>query len=156
MKPINVLSLFDGKYTITSEGEVFSNVGTTKKLKGKITNEGYHMVVLTVDGKKLYSNVHRLVAESFVLNPLSLPEVNHKDGCKTNNKLENLEWCTSSYNQIHARDNGLQKYKITMEDASKIRKMYETGNFSHKSLGLIFGIKKTQVGYIIQNKRWSI
>ena len=43
-----------------------------------------------------------------------------------------------------------------MEDANKIRKMYETENFSQKALGIIFGIKKTQVGYIIQNKRWGI
>ena len=59
---INVLSLFDGKYEVTEDGLVYSNIGTRKALVGKTTREGYRMVVLTVDNKKIYKNVHRLVA----------------------------------------------------------------------------------------------
>lgn len=75
-----VLSLFDGKYEVTDTGEVFSNVGRRKKMVGKTSKYGYHMVVLTVEGKKLYPLVHRLVAKAFIPNPLNFLEINHKDG----------------------------------------------------------------------------
>lgn len=152
---MNVLSLFDGKYEVTDGGDVFSNVGTRKKMIGKVTKSGYHMIVFNVDGKKLYRTVHRLVAVAFIPNPQNLPEVNHINGDKLNNSVYNLEWCNSSYNQIHARDNGLQNYKINMEIANKIREIYKEGKYSHSEIGEMFGIKKTQVGYILQNKRWS-
>ena len=151
---INVLSLFDGKYEVTEDGLVYSNVGTRKALVGKTTREGYRMVVLTVDNKKIYKNVHRLVAENFLPNPENKPEINHKDGDKLNNKVSNLEWCTSSENQEHARDMGLQKYKINIEIAEEIRELYSTGNWTHVNLGLKFGLKKTNIGYIINNQRW--
>lgn len=62
---------------------------------------GYRMVVFTVNGKKIYKNVHRLVAENFLENHENKPEVNHKDGDKQNNSVDNLEWVTSSENQKH-------------------------------------------------------
>lgn len=153
---INVLSLFDGKYAVTRSGDIYSNVGTRKKLVGKITKHGYHMLVLTVNGKKLYKNAHRLVAENFIPNPQSLPEVNHKDGNKTNNHVANLEWCSSSHNQLHAYHIGLQKGKVDLEVALKIREAYATGNYSHRELEHLFPLKKTQIGQIINNKSWSV
>ena len=154
MNGLNVLSLFDGKYEITSEGFVYSNVGRRKRLKGKITKEGYNMVVLTVNGRKLYKNVHRLVAENFIHNPENKPEVNHKDGNKTNNSVLNLEWCTSSENQKHARDKGLHKCKINMEIAEEIRELYSTGNWTQADLGSKFGLKRSNIGCIINNQGW--
>ena len=151
---LNVLSLFDGKYEITTDGVVYSNVGSRKVLIGKTMKEGYRMVVLTVDNKKIYKTVHRLVAESFLPNPDNKPEVNHKDGNKLNNQILNLEWCTSSENQEHARDTGLQQYKINMKIAEEIRELYSTGSWTQVALGLKFGLKKTNIGYIINNQRW--
>lgn len=152
---MNVLSLFDGKYEITTDGTVYSNVGVRKPLRGKITKEGYRMVVLTVGGKKIYKNVHRLVAEAFIPNPENLPEVNHIDGIKLNNCVNNLEWVTTRDNQLHARDSLNPSYcKINMEIAEEIRMRYNSGNISQRMLAEIFDIKKTQVGYIINNKRW--
>lgn len=151
---MNVLSLFDGKYEITTDGKIFSTVGKRKELKGKINKYGYRMVVLTVNKKKIYPNLHRLIAINFIPNPNKLPEINHKDGNKANNHISNLEWCTSSENQKHARDTGLQKYKINMQIANQIRDLYKTGKYTHLKLSNMFGLQKTQIGYIINNKRW--
>ncbi len=155
-KTLNVLSVFDGKYEVTTNGEVFSCVGKRKPLIGKITNSGYRMVLLTVDGKRLYVNVHRLIAKSFVDNPLNCPIVNHKDGNKLNNHSDNLEWCTHKYNQEHARDNGMlsSTTKIDMATANEIRDIRKTHGYTHHVLAEMFGIKKTQVGYILNNQRW--
>ena len=78
-----------------------------KVLKQGTNHKGYPIVYLSKDGKQKIITVHRLVAKAFIENPLSLPQVNHKDGCKTNNYVDNLEWCDNSYNQKHAHDTGL-------------------------------------------------
>lgn len=154
---MNVLSLFDGKYEVTEDGRIFSNVGKRKEMKGKITRCGYRMVILTVNGKKLCQSIHRLVAEAFIPNPNNLPEVNHVDGNKLNNRVDNLEWVTKKQNLVHARDNGLLSItKINMEIANKIRELYKTGEYSYRELGDLFGLKHSEIGYIMQNKRWCI
>ena len=79
----------------------------SKVLKNQKISTGYIGVMLYgVDEKKQYY-VHRLVAETFVPNPNNLSYVNHKDGCKTNNTISNLEWCSHSDNPKHAYKNGL-------------------------------------------------
>jgi len=154
---MNVLSLFDGKYEVAEDGKIFSNVGKRKELKGKISKYGYRMIVLNVNGKKLYPLLHRLIAEAFIPNPNNLPEVNHKDGNKLNNIVDNLEWVTTKQNLIHARDKGLlPTTKINMDIANRIRELYKTEKYSHSELGELFGLKHSQIGYIIQNKRWCV
>lgn len=70
---------------------------------------GYLTVTLCKDNKKYDANIGRIVAIAFILNPLNLLEVNHKDGDKTNNTESNLEWVTKSENQLHAYAIGLKK-----------------------------------------------
>lgn len=62
---------------------------------------GYGVVILRKDNKNHYKKVHRLVAEAFIPNPNNLPDINHKDENKRNNKVDNLEWCSKSYNNIY-------------------------------------------------------
>lgn len=73
---------------------------------GRASN-GYDTVVLFDPGGRRSHCIHRLVAEAFIPKPSACTEVNHIDGVKANCRVENLEWCTSSYNTQHAYDTGL-------------------------------------------------
>ena len=72
-----------------------------KILKPCINGRGYFQVALYKNGKKKIHLVHRLIAEAFLPNPDNLPCVNHRDECKTNNNVENLEFCTYEYNNTY-------------------------------------------------------
>lgn len=76
-------------------------------IKPFLDNNGYLTVTLSKEGKCNSRKIHRLVAEMFISNPKKLPQVNHKDGNKYNNKVENLEWCSCKENILHAWKNGL-------------------------------------------------
>ena len=88
---------FEGLYQISNLGEVKSLI-TNRILKPSEKKNGYLQVTLYNDGVKNYCLIHRLVANTFIENPLNLPQVNHIDECKTNNCVWNLEWCTEKYN----------------------------------------------------------
>lgn len=89
----------------------------SKVLKNHKISTGYRFVMLYGANGKKQHYVHRLVAETFIPNPNNLCDVNHKDGCKTNNILFNLEWCSRSDNQKHAYKNGL--HWVHMDEAIK-------------------------------------
>lgn len=83
-------------------------------------SQGYLVICASVDGKRKNLRVHRLVAEAFIPNPNNLPMINHKDENKTNNNVENLEWCSCAYNNTYGER--LKKVKITREKNIKQRK----------------------------------
>lgn len=84
------------QYEINTKGQVRNSKG--KILNGYTNNKGYQMIHLRTKDKNKLCSIHRLVAETFILNPDNLPEVNHKDENKLNNNVNNLEWCTHNYN----------------------------------------------------------
>lgn len=87
--------------TIGKNGIVFSYKG--KVLKSKVSKTGgYEVVEIYNDGFREIARVHRLVAMEFIPNPLYYPIINHKDGNKLNNCVENLEWCTYKYNSNYS------------------------------------------------------
>lgn len=99
-----VLEDFNINYLIYDNGQVWSRKNNIK-LKTRIDKYGYEVLTLRdAVGKKHNLFIHRLVAKYFLENSKSLPQVNHKDGNKLNNNLNNLEWCTTLENQRHKRE----------------------------------------------------
>lgn len=110
---------YNGVYKINTKGEVFSRY--KPKAGGKLHDKwirlravldkgvGYYLVTLVHPETKKRRNhfIHRLIATHFMPNPENKPQVNHKNGDKTDNRLENLEWVTGRENTIHAYKNGL-------------------------------------------------
>lgn len=98
----------------TVERDVWNGKGYYKLNSHEMTyglsEKGYVVVHLSVNHQLFYRQVHRLVAEAFIPNPENKPQINHKDGNKQNNNVENLEWCTNAENQIHAYKLGLSKH----------------------------------------------
>ena len=128
----------------------------------------YNILLLTY--QKKHFRVHRLVAEAFIPNPNGLPQINHKDGDKTNNQVNNLEWCDNSYNQKHAFENGLQKgnfnhpnSKLTYDDVMYIKKFYIRNKRGSgiRSLANKFGVCDTTIKQILRgnsykNIKWEV
>lgn len=92
---------------VSTTGIILSNKrGEWRELQGGLNRYGYRRVGV---GHENAQYVHRMVAETFIPNPNNLPQVNHIDGCKTNNHVDNLEWVTESENMQHAFRIGLKK-----------------------------------------------
>ena len=109
-------------YEVSSNGDVYS----TKRnivMKQHPDSWGYPRITLMKNGVKLRRSVHRLVAEAFIPNPSNKPEINHIDGNKNNNHINNLEWVTHSENIRHSYDTGLNDKKLYNSGKPKKRVM---------------------------------
>lgn len=96
---------YENYYQISNLGKIKSKYYS--RIRGYILNQGgYCVAQLCVKGKRKGFALHRLVAKHFIPNPLNLPEVNHLDFNKENNRIDNLEWCTSKDNTLHKKING--------------------------------------------------
>ena len=144
---------------ITSTGYEVSNLGRIRKgtriLAGSYHSDGYTFA--TISGKQI--PIHRFVANAFIPNPENKPEINHKDGNKKNNCVDNLEWVTRSENQKHAVDNhlqpkGLSTYtgKFTEEERQEIKDLWNSGQYSRRELAKKYGVSHTCINDIINDK----
>ena len=111
------------RYEVSSYGRV-RNSYTGKLLKPGVHKQGYLLVWLCENGTRYAKSVHRLVAEAFIQNPNNKPQVNHKNGDKTDNNVKNLEWVTGSENTIHAYRtslfNGRPKVRVKIVETGEI------------------------------------
>lgn len=144
-------------YYVSNYGNVktsnYNHTNKEKKLKPIKNNNGY--LYVNINGK--IKSIHRLVAETFILNPYSKPQVNHKDGNKLNNKLDNLEWVTARENTIHALNKGLintrtekalkaksiQAKKLIEKNKVKIKQYSKDGTYINTYNSIIEASKNT-------------
>lgn len=91
---------YEGLYQVSDMGRV-RNRKRRRHLRPSVKKSGYAQVTLSKDGVSAYYSIHRVVASAFLPNPGELPQVNHKNGDKLDNRLANLEWCSASENQQH-------------------------------------------------------
>lgn len=108
---------FEGLYKVSSYGKIFS-IKANKILKTCVSNKGYELVCLRgFNGKRKQHTVHRIVALSFLSNPNDYPIINHKDEDKLNNCVDNLEWCSYSYNNTYG--DSLSKENRTLRASNR-------------------------------------
>ena len=125
IKKVVILSELDNlKIEVSDDGNIYSldklkvrkngryDNRRGKKLSPKIDKYGYEKVSLTNNGKRKEYSVHRLVAMAFIPNLENKPTINHKNGIKTDNRIENLEWATHKEQTRHAIDTGLLKISL--------------------------------------------
>jgi hypothetical protein len=154
---------YNGTYQVSNLGRIRS-VWRRKGTNGFWAEYGYKRVVLRKNGTKVSIAIHRLVAEAFLDNPKKHPDVNHKDGDKTNNRVSNLEWCTHSHNMQHAARTGLLKplygefhpeAKLTFSKVADIREKFKTGFYTKIELGKEYQVSATLIANIVNFKAWS-
>lgn len=159
---------YEGSYQVSNLGRVKSlprfQVKREIILSDGKDSGGYRIVGLSKNGESKTFTVHRLVAIAFIPNPLSKPTVNHKNSIRSDNRVENLEWCTHSENIKHGFKHGLMSppigersgsAKLTESDVLKIRSIYLAGGISQSQLGKMFGVTQTNILRILKKDTWA-
>ena len=146
------------------KGNIYTRTFPEKILKERNNKTDYITVGLNTNNISKTFRIHRLVAIHFIPNPENKPEVNHINGIKSDNRLENLEWCTSAENSKHALETELTKIqygsettnsKLTEKEVLEIRKLKETTNMTSTEIGKLFGVNQPAISKIIHRKTWK-
>jgi hypothetical protein len=151
---------FEGQYEISNIGNLRSVDRLVEHYKGgkrlckgsnkniRLNDKGYYRCNLKKDGKRYDFTVHRLVAIAFLEKPFGKDIINHINGIKTDNRVENLEWCNSSENTIHAVKERLIKTKLTDDEALEVL----NSKLSNRKLATIYNVNQTII-WRIKNKK---
>lgn len=159
---------YEGLYQVSNLGKVKSlghgnsNNSKCRVMAMNLNYKKYLQLNLYKNGKLKSVRVHRLVATAFIENIFNLQYINHINGIKTDNRVENLEWCTSSYNRRHADLLGLRKnvkgenannVKLTQKQVDQIRLEYL--NCSCNYLANKYKVTKVQIRNIVNYRNWK-
>lgn len=159
---------YDGLYEVSNLGRVrsYHNFGFGRKKEPKLLKPttdfyGYLQVTLCNNSVHEQTKVHKIVALAFLgVNPGGM-QIDHINGNKEDNRAENLEWVTPKENTLRSVTTGLKPtgerhgmHKLTQSAVDEIRKLYKTGQYSHRQLGEMFGISHCVAGKIIRNEAW--
>jgi HNH endonuclease len=162
-------------YTIDIKGNIYSSERTIirsdgksqyvpmRKLKPVLNSSGYYTVALYRDKKRYTKTTHRLLAEHYITCDIENGQVNHIDGNKTNNSINNLEWVTASENTKHAYSQGLctfaktkiNRAKLSIEQVLEIRYKYSNNSKSLKFIAKEYGVSRSAISRILRNERWT-
>ena len=161
---------YEGYYKISSLGRVRSLLRKNSCnqfkyesiLKLKKDKYGYLRCTLCVNNKRKYTTVHRLVVKAFICNTYHKSQVNHKNGIKVDNRLENLEWCTAKENKKHlinilGKNNKGENHnlaKLSARDIINIRLLLKIGVSRQKEIAALYNIDTSQVSSIKCRKTW--
>lgn len=163
MEEYRAIKGFESMYKVSNLGNLMSidrfikhSNGGDKFIKGGIKNSrlnkcGYLRSNLKNKGNSYDVLIHRLVAEAFIPNEDNKTHVNHKNGVKTDNRVENLEWVTDSENKVHAVKLRLIKTKLTDDQAIEINK----SKLSNRKLAEIYNVDSTIIWRIKNNKSYK-
>lgn len=130
----------------------------TVLLRGSVDKYGYITIRMMIDGKKKHVKAHRIIAETFIDNLMNKSEVNHINGLKNDNRVENLEWNTRTENNRHAIDTGLLAFpigdkskntKVLSVDFMSIYLMHKFAGYSRKCLAEANMVSRTSIDKII-------
>ena len=141
-------------YTILEDGTV-RNDSTGRPLKASVTSKGYKRITLRKTGDRTSRNffIHRLVADAFLVKGDNT-EVNHINGDKADNRVENLEWCTKEQNEQHAIKTGLKDRKFTPNMVRMIRELSLAG-MAQTLIAKLIGSNSGEVNRIVSGKRYG-
>lgn len=161
---------YEGLYQVSNMGRVKSlnyNHTLEERILKNIKSNGYYYRVMLYKNKKGKSiRIHRLVGNAFIKNPDNKPCINHIDGNKSNNRVDNLEWCTYKENTEHAFITGMMvnrdtkgikncKSKLNNVQVLEIREKYSTGKYTYQELADEYNVHKSTIELIINRKLWK-
>ena len=115
----------------------------------KLSAKGY--VRVRIDNATYFA--HRLIALAFIPNPLGLPQINHKNGIKTDNRPQNLEWVSNQQNRDHAVVTGLNRRSLNEPEIFTIRSLLASG-VSQTTIGKAYGVSGTTIWNIKHRRTW--
>lgn len=157
-----VIDGIETNYGITEDGKLYSY--HLNRFIIPYQDRGYLQTRLIVGNIRKNFRIHRLVALTFIPNIYNLPHINHINNDRADNRVENLEWIDNAGNVAHkvaqsrqsklkGSDNPISK--LIEKDIIKIRKLYKTGNYSHRELAKLYSISHCVIGKIIRKQAWS-
>ena len=160
----------NGYYDISNKGRIrsYHNHGHNKLKTPRLLNwsldvSGYEVKTISVDTKPVNIKAHRVIAEAFIPNPENKPYINHLNSNPSDNRIENLEWCTASENTKHMFDTGRKTLVgenhnqsiLNRKKVKEIRKIYKEQDITQKELGKKYGVTCHCISAVIRRKTWS-